>query len=59
MVHPSLLIDVAKERELLLERVARRPRAPLPERPAPTTVRQRVGWSLIRVGVHLAVSSHP
>ena len=51
MVHPAAMEQLAKERqnEILRSSMTRRTPAPFPK------VRERLGWSLIGLGVHLAL----
>jgi hypothetical protein len=53
MAHPSLLLQMAKERDREVAAASRRPRPPHPLAPK---ARERLGWSLIGLGMHLAFS---
>jgi hypothetical protein len=54
MVNPSLLEQFGKERGREILEASRTPRGPGPW----PKVRQRLGWSLIGLGVHLALDGH-
>jgi hypothetical protein len=51
MVHPTAMLQLAHEREAEILEASRTPRAPssFPK------VRERLGWSLIGLGTHLAL----
>jgi hypothetical protein len=51
MVHPSAMQQLARERETEIQEACRTPRTPgsFPK------MRQRLGWSLMGLGAHLAL----
>ncbi len=51
MVHPTAMLQLAHQREAEILEASRTPRAP---GPFPKT-RERLGWSLIGLGTHLAL----
>ncbi len=53
MVNPSLLQQLGKEHQREFLEAARIPRTP--DAPGPR-VRQRIGWSLVWLGLHLAMN---
>jgi hypothetical protein len=53
MVYPSAMQQLARERENEIQRSLLTPRAPAPF----PKVRERVGWSLISLGLHMAMTA--
>ena len=53
MVHPSAMQRLARERENEIQRFLQTPRAPA----SFPKVRERLGWSLISLGLHVAVTA--
>jgi hypothetical protein len=53
MVHPSEMQKLAREREDEVQRWLQSPRAPAPF----PKVRERLGWSLINLGLHVALTA--
>jgi len=54
MVNPSVIQQLAKAREREIFEATRKPRVFVPQR---ARVRERLGWSLVGLGVHLALNS--
>jgi hypothetical protein len=53
MVHPSAMQTLARERENEIQKLLEIPRAPA----SFPKVRERLGWSLISLGLHVALTA--